>query len=274
MKKALLFAIPLSMMIAFGACKKETKEPGTDNTSGGGAGAEMSITQQQVPILFKITGETCYYCGDWGWAAWKDLAKKYTGGKGFTWSNYGVGFSNSFFRNQEMTPTMEPIEQMFEEGGGKPNFATNGKDYSTSAANAGTAADASIAETAKVSANMEATVDGTTVTVKAAAKFFEDMAGEYYMGVYLVEDKVSGPQSGPIGSSGNVDHYMVMRGSLTDGNAWGVSIKSDAKSGDYVEKTYTATIKSGYNKDNFKYGVIIWKKDGAKYSYVNAFTNQ
>ena len=270
-KNVVLFAF-LAMAVSLVGCKDDTGSvpPAKKKEASG-----LEVTRQAVPILFKITGETCYYCGDWGWAKWSDLADKYKDGKGLSWSNYGSGFSNSFFRNQEIQATMDPIENMFEEGGGKPNFATNGTDYSTSSSNAESAANDFIATNPSISAALEATIEGTTLTVKATAKVFEDMTGDYVMGAYLIEDKVMGKQSGPIGAGGKlVPHHLVMRGSLSD-NAWGESIITGSASKDETfNKTYSVEIPSTYNQANFSYGIIIWKKDGSKYSFVNAYSTQ
>ena len=101
------------------------------------------------------------------------------------------------------------------------------------------------------------------------------MAGNYFMGVYLVEDKAKGIQSGhPSGSSTIVDHHMVMRGSL-GGSIWGDEIiASTANAGDMIEKTFTQAVPSSYIKDNLTVGVIIWKKNGTKYFYEQAASNQ
>ena len=45
-----------------------------------------SQEQKQVPIVYKSTGETCYYCGQWGWQAWIDLSDNYKG-TALTWND-------------------------------------------------------------------------------------------------------------------------------------------------------------------------------------------
>jgi hypothetical protein len=267
MKKLLLLTSVAALTVLAVGCKKSS----TDDSSGGSTG--MTVEQKATPILFKITGETCYYCGDWGWQAWIDLSNNFKGNS-FCWANYGDGFSNKYFRNQELNATMDPMEVNFEEGGGKPNFATNGVDYSTSTANAKNAATAFLATKPPVGVALEANLEGDKLTVKAAAKFFEAVSGDYYMGAYVVENNVMGPQSGPIGASGNVAHHYVMRGSMTN-NAFGESIiNGDAAVGKQIEKTFTVDIPATYNKANLSYGVIVWTKTGTKYAFVNSATTQ
>ena len=57
MKKSLLLAIPLSMMIAFGACKKEKTEPANDTTGGNSGPAAIAATQQST--IFYMSGNWC-----------------------------------------------------------------------------------------------------------------------------------------------------------------------------------------------------------------------
>lgn len=235
---------------------------------------DATVENKAVPILFKITGETCYYCGDWGWGAWANLSSKFKDGKGLSWGNYGSGFSNGFFRNQEINPTMEDLENEFEEGGSKPNFGANGKDYDLSYANAEKAANDFIATTPAISAILDASIDGDQLTINAEAKLFSDMTGNYVMGAYLIEDKAIGPQSGPAGANGNPEHHLVMRGSLSS-SAWGEPIiTTSGTAGTVIQKTYTATLPANYKKENLSYGIIIWKVIGTKHLFVNAYSTQ
>ena len=255
----------LALGITVSSCKKDEEEEEI----------EYSHSQTQVPIVYKSTGETCYYCGDWGWQGWIDLSNAFTG-TALTWANYSTGFSNATFRGQELTPsvsTMEAIKQNFGSGG-KPNWYVNGVSHGTSASAANAAAAASISSSSVVaSAAFETSTEGSEITVNAQAKFYSAGSGEYFMGAYVIENNVNGPQAGPIGASGNVDHHLMMRGSMTSSSAWGEQIVASSNSGTSVDKEFTVTIPSTYNKANINVGVIIWKKVGGNYEYVNAATN-
>jgi hypothetical protein len=263
----------LALGVTVSSCKKDDKKDETDDN----AITAKAHSQVQVPIVYKSTGETCYYCGDWGWQAWIDLSNNYKG-TALTWANYSTGFSNGHFRGQELNSsvsTMEAIKQNFGSGG-KPNWYVNGVSLGTSKSAADNAAAASVATASSsvvASASIEGTLEGDVLTVNAQAKFYSAASGEYYMAAYVIENNVSGPQAGPIGASGNVDHHLLMRGSMSTA-PWGEQIvASSAAAGSTVDKTFTVTIPSTYNKDNINVGIIIWKKNGAKFAYVNASTN-
>lgn len=228
---------------------------------------DAAPSDAQVPIIMKITGETCYYCGEWGWPAWVDLSNNFKG-QAFAWSNYGSGFSSGKFKNEEVNPTMEKIQNMFYKNGGKPSFMANGNDYGQSDASASNKANSSLSETADVGATFVASIDGDLLTIDAEAHFFNDLTGDYYMAAYVIEDKAKGPQSGPNGGS-NVEHHLVMRGSL-DEDAWGQAL--DTGSG-VQSKSYSVELPAKYKRENLYYGIVVWKKNGNKYIYVNAATN-
>lgn len=233
---------------------------------------DLKASRTGVPMIFKVTGETCYYCGDWGWQAFADLITRYEGGKALSWGNYGSGFSSGYFRNQELTPTMQFLQDRFAPNSSKPNFVTNGKNYSTSNANAQAAADAFALTTSSVGVVMSSKIVGDQLIINAEAEAFSDATGVYVMGAYLIEDKVLGPQSGPIGANGNVEHHHVMRGSLS-ADAWGeVITESGLTTGQKYEKTYSVTIPEGYNKDNFSYGIIVWKRIITAHTFVNSYS--
>jgi hypothetical protein len=232
---------------------------------------DLKVQQKQVPILVKFTGETCPPCGGWGWTAWESLSSKFWG-TGFCWSNYGDGFSNNHFRSQELNPTMDSIEDRFFSGG-KPSFFANNKDFDQSEAAAEAEATNSLTAVPYVAAVLEPKIEGDQLTITSEIEFFQDVPGSYYVGAYLVEDKPVAYQAGNAAGN-NAEHHFVMRGSLSPG-AWGEEIvSSSAKAGDKFLKTFTATIPPTYNKDNFSYGIIIWRKIGLYHIYVNAYTTQ
>jgi hypothetical protein len=242
--------------------------------------ADFIYNQVQVPIIFKITGETCSFCGDWGWQAWIDLADDFAG-NAFCWGNYGNGFSDNTFRSEELDPAntvADAMENMFETGTGKPNFATNGVDYDVSSNDAKNAATLSLSSVPNVGIIFTSSLSGSLLTINAGAKFYAAETGEYWMGAYVVENHAVGPQAGPNGNAGNngndVQHHLVMRGSMSN-SPWGVQVvASSIAAGVDVGTTFSVSIPANYVQSNLTYGVIVWKKVGTSYQYVNAATNQ
>lgn len=236
---------------------------------------DMKVERKQVPILVKISGEECGPCGDWGWGAWTSLSNDFLG-KAFCWTNYGDFVSNNYFSGQELNPTHQVFQDRFWRSNSKPSFWSDNTDYGTqgtTAQDANNAANTALSTIPKVAAVLEAKIEGNQLTITSEVEFFEDVQGDYVLGAYLVEDKVKAWQRGhPDGI--NTEHHLAMRGSLS-ADAWGESLKTDgANAGDKVLKTFTATIPDSWNKENFSYGVIIWRKFTSVHLYENAYTTQ
>ena len=269
----------LGLGLALSSCKKEEETPKTDGATGPNYSAHV---RAQVPFMLKETGELCPPCGSWAWTAWEGVINNLEG-KALLFSQYSTFYvSNSHFKNQELDPAnsvMENFRANFPLANGKPYWYMNGlkfeyNDY-TGAEAAALASAATDAASVNISAAYDIKWDGDKITVDAQAKLYENMNGNYFMGVYLIEDKAKGTQSGhPSGSNTVVEHHVVMRGSV-EGGVWGKEIiATSAEAGTTVEKTYSVTVPSTYIKENISVGIIIWKKNGAKYFYENAATNQ
>lgn len=239
---------------------------------------DMEVQRKQVPVLVKISGETCPPCGGWGWTAWEGLSGDFWG-SGMCFTTYGTFVSNGNFRGQELTsaeggsPVIQAFQDRFWKSGSKPSFHANNKDHGTTADDAKADANTSMTQTPDVAAVLEANIEGDQLTITSEVEFFEDVPGDFVLGAYLIEDKVQGYQAG-YSDPNNAKHHFVMRGSLSD-NAWGEDFATGGGvKGDKHLKTFNVTIPSSYNKENLSYGVIIWRKISTTHVYINAYTTQ
>lgn len=124
---------------------------------------------------------------------------------------------------------------------------------------------------------------GTTISnLKAAdgkltfdvnSKFFLDASGDYYMGVYILEDGIVSPQNKADGSiDKNQVHNHVLRGTAnnsTFGESWAtgsIAAKTETK------KSYSVTIPSAWKAANLNVAAVVWSKVGTKYFFVNGNT--
>ncbi|MEN8929189.1 MAG: Omp28-related outer membrane protein [Flavobacteriales bacterium] len=268
----------LAIGMTLSSCKKEDEKE--DETP---SGPTFTHQMKKIPYIYKHTGETCYYCGDWGWPLWIGAADDNVG-NALAWGNYGTGFSDGTFRGQELSTsfsTNEDFQNNSAAMGGKPSFVMNGNKITLTGATIQDAINGITADVAAINADsdIDATAafvtswEGDKLKVETQAKLHKQLIGNYFMSAYVIENKAKGPQSGPNGGA-SVEHHYVMRGSMhTD--TWGQELFNGTEEADAVfEKTFEATIPSTYVKENISVGVIIWRKNGTKYFWVNCATDQ
>lgn len=106
----------------------------------------------------------------------------------------------------------------------------------------------------------------TSIKAQVTFTFPKAMTGSYTMGLYLVEKVVKEIQAG---LSGTVDHKNVLRNSF-----FTQSFGEDLPGTSFVagfSKTISSTINLPANSSaaNFEVIAVLWKKNGAKYEFVN-----
>lgn len=109
-------------------------------------------------------------------------------------------------------------------------------------------------------------IEGGKVSVDVHSKFFSQATGEYQIAVFFYENGVVSSQK----KSGQPDdpnqkHDHVVRAVATT-TAWGESLPVSLTA---TKKNYSATFATTWNSANMGAMVLIWKKNGADYAYVN-----
>ena len=261
--------------LVFASCSKEETKAAVAQVE------TIAVPEVNTAMLNKYTGTKCPPCGSWGWTMSQELID-YAPTKAI----YVGTFSQNFVAEQFITTTATTWDKALGITG-YPTFAVNnvaqldrssGVNTTSEKAKCKAAIDAH--STAPVMANVgfktawAQDADGFwTVTITSVTKFFKDNSGEFYVGCYLLEDKAFGKQSGHASSAG-VEHHHVLRQAL-EAKDYGYMVSSGAiTAGKTFEKTYTALIPKTYVKANMEVLFVIWKKNGSKYEFVNASSDQ
>lgn len=116
-------------------------------------------------------------------------------------------------------------------------------------------------------------ITGDQLAVQTSVKFFAaDKADEYYVNVFIVENKITTKQK--------VDNTIttliqdrVSRGPMMSGNAgiWGEKIATGSiASGKFYDVNFTATLKPAWIKTNLQFVAVLWKKTGNVYTVLSA----
>ncbi|PKR79819.1 hypothetical protein CW751_13400 [Brumimicrobium salinarum] len=234
------------------------------------SGYSQTVTEQQTALVVKKTATWCNPCGTWGWDLFTDI-----------WDQVGDETAILEMHNSSSSGLYSSDANAFyglhEQESSTPVFYVNtinevayssGGIYpSTTKTNVINAVNATNAQSPVVNSGFIHSISGTTIDISTKVKFFENTAGEYYLGVYITEDDVQANQSG---ISGTATHKRIMRASVT-ANIYGSLITNGAVSmGDEFTESFSFDLDASWNTDKIKIFTVIWKKNGSDYTYVNA----
>jgi hypothetical protein len=277
--KGLVFASALTLSL--GACKKEST---TTDGDGNGNGNAIEVPRVAHSVVNKVTGTLCPPCGGWGWDAFEELISTNKG------KAYFVGtYSQNFVAKELITQIASDWDDYWGITG-YPTFCANfAPQLSRTSSGVNITAEKKLcndAVTAHVGksplANTAFTVTWTEeagwykVSVATNTKFFEATTGTYHLGVYIIEDKVKAGQAGHTPST-NVPHHYVLKQSMdeiTNKSFGDVVAEGDIAANKVVSKTYTTYLPLTTVKENVSILTMINKKNGTKWEFVNAYSDQ
>lgn len=230
----------------------------------------QTAPEKNVGIVNKTTATWCGPCGQWGWELFEEIITD-NNAKAICMGTYGSPSSDMY--NQ----TAGDFYEDFASGAGWPAFCALGANRtaysesggiypSTTRTNVKTAIDSFANAPVKASTGYNYTISGQTLNVSTVSKFWSADNGEFFVNAYVIEDSVMNVQAG---QSGTVAHHYVLRGGLT--GSWGVSLVNGAVAANQTfNKNFTFNIPNDWNKSKIKVVVMLWKKTGNHYNFVNA----
>lgn len=225
----------------------------------------QDVPEVQFSMITKITATWCPFCGTWGWDVFEELLSQ-NQDKAIVIANHYSGD----LRNQTASDIADNLNSF-----GQPVFYLNNTNQNITSGNR----ESRLSEVKeKVDDNYEASVvantgltaslSGNILTVNTKTRFFQQAEGEFYLGVYIIEDNVIHQQAS---RSSMANHKNVMRGSVGTGS-FGVQLASGTiDAGSEFIQEYAAELNSGWNTDNIKLATIIWKKQGDLYLFYNGY---
>lgn len=296
MKKFYLLGLAATLALSTQSCKKDTDDNGNGNNTGGGNQA-IEVPEKQSSLLLGFTATWCGPCGASGTPMLKNLAQRnagkmvamaiHTGNSELT--PYFVRNDTAFVRpmfSQLLQTSGVPINS--QGGFSIPAFSLNMASANRNENEINSKVDAKAAEApvANVGYKLTATADG--FTLNTTTKFFKEADGEFSVGVYILEDKVIHRQNVNTAYVPGFEHNNVLRDvaegvgqtAFTFGEtpiATGMQTAGKAVSRTYTYKHPSYVLPSNvstlnrYNwaPEKTKVAVILWKKDGTKYQFVN-----
>ncbi|MEM9821494.1 MAG: Omp28-related outer membrane protein [Bacteroidota bacterium] len=228
----------------------------------------LTVQAQDVPevqktLISKISADWCPPCGTWGWNLFHDIivdndeeailmAVHHSGGletstSGALADNFGItGQPRFYLGNMDQNVTFG-------------NTTTKQTEIKNNVS-------ANFAQSPLANAGLTATLDGLDLTVNTKTRFFGDADGEYYIGVYIIDDGHIGFQSQ---QGSNAEHERLLRDGLSD-NAFGDLITNGSVSaGTEFTHNFSGTIDASWDPEKLEIATIIWRKNGNTYEFVN-----
>lgn len=230
----------------------------------------FGISAQEVPnvqysMLTKITATWCTFCGTWGWDAFEKLLPE-NEGKAIIISNHYSGD----LRNNTAAAIASNLntfgQPLFYVNNTNQNFSSN--NWTSKTEDTKKMIEDNYKASPIVNAGIMASLNGNTLNVKTKTRFFKSAEGEFYLGVYVIEDKVVNYQAS---RSSAAVHKNVLRGSVGPEHFGKLISSGQVASGTEMENEFTTTLNASWNTDNIKLATIIWRKVGDSYLYFNGY---
>lgn len=229
-------------------------------------GFAQEVAQIQKTLITKRTATWCPYCGTWGW----DFFESVDGAVGEKAVLVAAHFGGSSLENPTSLDWVTNLGSS-----SQPKFFINNDLLTVNSSNMPDAlnvlkgqVDNNYLQAPVANVGLQTGWSGPDLSIQTRTQFFQDANGEYYLGIYLVEDEVLATQAG---QTGQVSHHHILRGDATP-NTFGELILNGAVSaGETFTKSFTTAIGS-YKIDDLDIVGVIWKKENNKYLVVNVWS--
>jgi len=221
----------------------------------------QEVVQKQNMLITKITATWCPNCGTTAWDNKKEIISKYPD---------AVFLSTHLSTSSKLySSTARDYSRNLPNAVGQPLFYINRDRFNTrSILDAAEAAQQSTqGQSPLANAGLEMKMEGQVLNVKAKVQFFEPTNGEYYLSLFVIEDKVMETQASR--GSGAVEHSKILRGRVTS-STFGVLIaEGSINANDTYDFPIKRQIPAEWNQDNLEVAAVIWQKNGDTYEFVN-----
>ncbi len=230
-------------------------------------GIAQQVEQQQRSLITKRTADWCPYCGTWGWSFFQGAIEQNEDKAILMAAHYDGGLANA--AAEEITDNFGGFYQ--------PKFFLNETQLGVTSGNVTAKLDYlkplvdSIFEVAPVAnSGFDLTYENGELQAAAKVKFFQAAQGEYYLGLYLLEDNVTAYQAS-IGN--NAVHKRLFRFSFTEATFGLLIASGDVAAGQEFSLNFALPIGDPTGHD-YEVAGIIWKKEGDKYLPVNVWSTK
>ena len=236
-----------------------------------------AVEKKNQSLVNKVTSTSCTFCGTWGWQVFEDLIESYSDEAVMmgTYINRGTPYDELYERvsvsmrnaitEQRSTPTFVVNGNLIEGFSNIDEIYDKYENFHNEHLNA----------PVKVSSAINADINGNSIAIEAKTRFFQDLEGEYKLGIYVLEHEVPEVQAYITqAGEGALDperlHKYVLRAEAGDDELGRELINGSVAEGETFVENIDLEVDSDWNIDNLHFAAIIWEVNGNDHSVVNA----
>lgn len=253
----------------------ETTPTGTkDETSMKMEAPQVVLSKETKPVLFDYTSTGCPGCGSWGAPTFERIAAELKDNivPVAVHIKYGdpmiTDISEAIAANrtgQRFTP------QLFVNGNNGVVLNGGRIDGTQSLTKIQNDLKSVADSETEIAVGVSSVINENVITLRYATQAYTELAGEYSLAVYVMEDELLYRQSN--GATDPFEHNYVIR--AANNGAFGTAISDESLRANATnEGTMDIELSEDWNTENLHATVIIWKKEGNNYVVVNANNNK
>ncbi|MGB0850853.1 MAG: Omp28-related outer membrane protein [Bacteroidia bacterium] len=237
------------------------------------AAPEIMLTDEVKPVFFDYTSTGCPGCGSWGAPTFESLSDER--GSDIVPMAVHIKYGDPMITEVSNAIASNRTGQYF-----TPQLWVNNTNSTLISGGRinGTGSLAKIkseienfkSAEKKINVGVSSVVDGSDFIVRYKTQAINDLVGEYFIGLYVMENGISAKQSSS--PTDPTIHNHVIR--ACQNGAFGTLIASEGLTKDGVsEGHYTFKMDSSWNSENLYATIIVWNKESNNYFVVNADNN-
>ncbi len=226
------------------------------------ASISQDVPEIQKSLITKITATWCPHCGGWAWTFFDNIFADNADKALIIKANYSGDLQNTTAANfaTNFNTNYQPYFIV-----GNENQNVTSSNVSSKRTAIQNLVNSNYNLSPVVNAGLQVVKNGNTLEVQTKTRFFQNTTGEYYIGVYVIENGVINNQTG---QGSNAVHKNVLRASMSS-SSFGELISSGSIDADTeFDNAYSIEI-DNWNVNNLEIATIIWEKVGDTYEFVN-----
>ncbi|MBX2816043.1 MAG: Omp28-related outer membrane protein [Saprospiraceae bacterium] len=222
----------------------------------------QEVSTKQKPLFTKLTATWCPNCGTWGWTYMKNVVEDNANDALIVGAHFSGALSSTSggFLQDNFGSFSQP-RFIF----GNADQGVNRNNIGDKAVETRNLVVSEIGKDARIGVGVEARIAGDQIVANSNTQSFTALDGDFYLALYVVEDKVIEVQSS-VGA--DAEHPFVIRRAMS-AEDFGAQLFSGPTTSFEQSGEHSLSIDPSWNTDNLYVYAMIWRKEENTYIYEN-----